>query len=426
MSPKRPGKTIVILALTLVSALFLLSKSSLSALIAAPILSVAQLSALLGLSLFSFSFILASRTMMIEEAFGGLDRAYRFHHKAGVWSFNLLLVHLAAILISYGLLTSSIAADIFGNLAYLMGLIAFVLMAVIIITIIYSKIKYRNFTLIQKFFAIPYGFGIYHILIVNSDISRYAPLRLFMFALVALGGLAWAYREFLYARLAPQASYLIKSIEDKKADITEITLAPKDKGRALKFKPGQFAYFSFRSRKISSEQHPFSFASAPGNDELVFAAKRLGDFTLTLKDAAPGDEVVAYGPYGKFFDGFDADADNIFIAGGIGITPFLSELRRDARRKNTMLFYSTRSEDDCAYGDELFALSSHPSSFRYHFHDSNRRGYLTTDIIEKRAGGLAGKTLYLCGPATMIRSIAQGLASRQVPAEKIVFEEFSY
>ncbi len=424
MTSKHPGKLIVFLAMVLAAELYLLSKNSLSFLAANPILSIGQLAALLGLLLFSLSFVLASRTELVEEAFGGLDKAYRFHHKIGTWSFLFLLSHLGAIFVSYKLINASILSTILGNQIYWTGAVSIILMSAIILTIIYAKIKYQNFILIQKFFVIPYGFGAYHMIIVNSDVSRYFPLRAYMIGVIALGAIAWIYRELFYGQLAPQAAYILKKIENRGAGITELTLVPE--GRSLPFQPGQFGYFSFRTGKISSEPHPFSFASAPENGELVFAAKSLGDFTETLKNAAPGDKVVVYGPYGKFFEKFDPKADNIFVAGGVGITPFLSELRRNARHEKTMLFYSTRSEDDNVYGKELSALSARPSSFKYYFHDSDRRGFLTAEIIEKRAGGLAGKTIYLCGPSGMMQGISKGLQDREVPKGKIIFEAFKY
>jgi predicted ferric reductase len=421
MFPKQTGKWIIALALVLVGFLYLLSKNSLAALGTNVFSSAAQIAALLGITLFSMSFVVASRTYAVEEAFGGLDRAYRFHHKIGVWSFSLLVAHAALVLVGYGLNGASLGFLLTKNIAFIAGEIGIIAMAAIVLTIIFAKIKYQAFVIIQKFFVIPYAFGFYHLAIVPSDVSRYLPLRYSIFAIASAGIIAWTYRELFYRYMGPHAAYRVKRVEDKGAGVVEIVLSPE--GRGIEAGAGQFAYFSFRSGKVASEPHPFSFTSAPMSQEISFAAKALGDYTDTLRDAAPGDRVMVYGPYGKFFSKLDPQGKNIFIAGGIGVTPFLSAIR-GGLAKTSQIFYTTKTESECVYANEFSVRED--GSFVCHFHASDRRGYLSADIIEKRAGGLEGKTIYVCGPAPMMKMLADGFLAKGVPADKIIFESFSY
>lgn len=424
MFPKYPGKAIVYLTLAITTLLFLLSKSSLHSLGTNIFVSIAQLTALLGTVLFAFSFILAARTYLIEEAFGGLDRAYRVHHKTGVWSFGLLAAHFISVLIGYGINKLPVATLMFNGRAFIVGEIALAVMAIIILTIIFAKVKYQYFVIIQKFFAIPFAFGIFHLLIVGSDISRYAPLKLFMIVIVYLGALSWVYREFFYKTIGPSAEYTIDKVTNKGGDIFELSLSPVGKPLVPTF--GQFAYFSFHSKNVPAEMHPFSFSSVSTDGKTSFAAKALGDFTKILNRAETGDRVTVYGPYGKFFADFDREENNIFIAGGIGITPFLSVLRGNNSCRNTQIFYTTKNEKDCVFLEELNKLSCDNTAFNCFFHDSERRGHLTADIVEKRAGGLDGKKIFLCGPGPMMKSITAGLIAKGIPKENIIFEAFSY
>jgi predicted ferric reductase len=421
---KRPGKSILALVLCLAAILYLLAKGPLSAWQPQLFVIIAQITALAGTTLFAFSFMIASRARLVEEVFGGLDRAYRFHHQIGAWSFSLLAIHFISMLLGYGANGVSLGFLLTGSTALIAGEIGLGLMAAIALTIIFAKIKYQSFVIAQKFFAVPYCFGAYHLLFVRSDISRYWPLRLFLLIIVGLGLIAWLYREFFYRFLGPHALYAVKSIERKAGDIFEITLTPKEK--PLSCGAGQFAYFSFRTGALPSEAHPFSFTSPPCETDLRFSAKALGDYTDLLKQAKPGDEVAVYGPHGKFFSEYDARAENVFIAGGIGVTPFLSILRTPASCANATIFYATKSESDCAFGEEIAALACRPQAFHYHYHGSDQRGLITADIIEKRGGGVNGKTFYLCGPAPMMRSLAKGLLAKKVPKNKIIFESFSY
>jgi len=368
--------------------------------------------------------MLSARTYLIEEACVGLDRAYRLHHKTGVWSVGLIATHFLAVSVGYALNGLPILSLLTSNIIYIAGELGLLFMAGIAVTIIYFKIPYKYFTLIQKFFAIPFAFGVYHLLFVTSDISRYNPLRLFILIIVLLGAIAWIYRELFYRFLAPQAVYIVKEVKDKGAEVLEIFLMPKkDK---LKFRPGQFAYFSFHSKNISAEAHPFSFTSAPDENELRFAAKKVGDFTNELDKLAAGDEVIVFGPYGKFFSELDPNAENIFIAGGIGITPFLPALRGRIMNDKTIFFCSTRGDNDCVYADELKTLADAPNAFKLHLHESDRRGHLTADIVEKRADGLKNKKIFICGPEPMMNALKNQFLTKGVRRENIIFEAFNY
>ena len=424
MTPKRPAIHIIFLLLIFTGLLWLLSKPTFGSIFSSPFISLGQICALFGVVLFAVSFILASRTYLIEEACGGLDRAYRLHHKTGAWSAGLMAVHGMAVAIGYGLAGAPIFSLLTSNIVFIAGELGLLTMAGVAVTIIYLKIPYKYFTLIQKFFAIPFAFGIYHLLFITSDISRYNPLRLFILIIVLLGAIAWIYRELFYRYLAPQAVYIVKEVKDKGAGVLEISLTPKkDK---LKFKPGQFAYFSFHSKKISAEAHPFSFSSAPDDKELRFAAKAVGDFTNELGKLAMSDEVTVFGPYGKFFSEFDPGAHCIFIAGGIGITPFLSALRGRIMNDKTIFFCSTHSDNDCVYAGELKTLATSPNAFKLHLHESDRRGHLTADIVEKRADGLKNKKIFICGPAPMMDTLKKQFLEKGVPASDIIFESFNY
>jgi len=424
MTPKRPAKYIVYLLLILTGLLWLLSKPTLGSIFTSPFISLGQICALLGTALFAVSFMLAARTYLVEEACGGLDRAYRLHHKTGAWSTGLIATHFLSVSVGYAANGIPILSLLTSNIIFIAGELGLLAMAGIAITIIYFKIPYKYFTLIQKFFAIPFAFGIYHMLYVTSDISRYQPLRISILIMVALGAVAWIYRELFYRFLAPQAVYIVKEVRDKGAGVLEISLTPK-KDR-LKFKPGQFAYFSFHSKNLSAEAHPFSFSSAPDEKELRFAAKRVGDFTNELNKLAAGDEATVFGPYGKFFSELDPSGECIFIAGGIGITPFLSALRGRFVHDKTIFFCSTHSDNDCVYAGELKTLADAPNAFKLHLHESDRRGHLTADIVEKRAGGLKDKNIFICGPEPMMNTLKKQFLAKGVPGKNIIFEQFNY
>jgi predicted ferric reductase len=422
MTPKRLGYPILYLLLAETIVLYLLSKNDPRTIVLSPFLSIAQICGLLGAVLFSLSFILATRLAIIEEAFGGLDRAYRAHHRVGVWAFSFLTAHFLALAIN--------STDVFNAIfvwlipAYVYGAIALVLLAAIATTIIFIRIPYRAFVIIQKFFAIPLAFGILHLFTVTSDVSRYRPLGTWIATIMLIGLGAWLYRELLYYIIAPKAFYTVKENRDMKSDVREFTLSPEKTN--LKFSPGQFGYFFFVSKAVGKEAHPFSFTSAPEEKNLRFAAKELGDYTDKLKNAAAGDRVCVHGSYGRFFHNFNATDENVLIAGGIGITPFLSLVRSDIKLPKTIFFYCTNSMLDAVYDVELKRLSENDGAFKYFIHESDRRGHITADIIEKHCNGVKDKKFYICGPTMMMKEISDGLRRKGVSSRDIHFESFNY
>ena len=101
-------------------------------------------------------------------------------------------------------------------------------------------------------------------------------------------------------------------------------------GRPMAFLPGQFVFVDFHQDGISAETHPFSIASTPGQTTLEVVVRSLGDYTSRLMGLKPGAMARVEGPFGRFTYHRHRNRDQIWIAGGIGITPFMSMVQ-DAR-----------------------------------------------------------------------------------------------
>jgi ferredoxin-NADP reductase len=109
----------------------------------------------------------------------------------------------------------------------------------------------------------------------------------------------------------------------------------------VEFQAGQFVYATFHQSEIPREPHPFTIASAPGGDHLRIVVKRFGDFTSSMMSLRPGCAVWLEGPFGRFCLEGDPVNAQTWIAGGIGITPFLSWARSLERALPVDLYYCT-------------------------------------------------------------------------------------
>ncbi len=229
----------------------------------------------------------------------------------------------------------------------------------------------------------------------------------------------------------------------KREEVTEGTMA-------FHFaKPADFQFRAGQSVDITLLNPPeadaegntraFSIASAPFDEDLMIATRmRDTAFKRALRNALPGLQVKIEGPSGSFVLHRKAEKPAVFLAGGIGITPFLSIIRQAAHDKaphQLHLFYSNRRPEDAAFLDRLLAAPKQNP----HFHliatmtemNKSRRpwngetGFINSDMISKHLPSLQGPIYYLAGPPAMVAAMRRILTGAGVDEDDIRTEEFS-
>jgi ferredoxin-NADP reductase len=213
-------------------------------------------------------------------------------------------------------------------------------------------------------------------------------------------------------------------------------------------KPAGFAFKPGQSMNVSLVAPPetdakgnartFSIVSAPHEGELVIATRmRDTAFKRVLKGMPSGGKVSLRGPAGLFtLDPTDA-RPAVFLAGGIGVTPFVSIVREAAKSKlarDLWLFYSNRRPEDAAFLDELAALPKrHP---RIHFVGTmvemdksskpwtGEKGFLDRAMLERHLKSLGGKVYYIAGPPGLVEAMKKMLTAAAVAEDAIHTDEF--
>jgi predicted ferric reductase len=238
-------------------------------------------------------------------------------------------------------------------------------------------------------------------------------------------GLAfYAYRETLARHFLPLHDYQVATVTPVGSGLTELALAPL--GKPLTYRPGQFAML-FLETGAGWRRHPFTMSGAPG-ETLRFTIKALGDDTARMQTLVrPGMPAVVGGPHGRF-DRARGTERQIWIAGGIGITPFLSWLRaldEHAPPGRVDLFYST--EGEAPFAAEITAIGRDHPGLRVHLHDTAAAGYLTADRVLGRVGGDPRElSVFLCGPAAMVGGFVRRFRQAGVRARNIHREHFDW
>jgi predicted ferric reductase len=207
-------------------------------------------------------------------------------------------------------------------------------------------------------------------------------------------------------------------------------------GLGRRWRPGQFSWLTFRASPFALREHPFSMANPPEEGpRLAFGIKPQGDFTEMAKEARPGEIAYIDGPYGVFtIDRFPEARGFVFVAGGIGITPVLANLRALARRGDTRpvtLFYCNPDWEGVTYREALDALAERLPLRLVHVIEEAPEGWqgetglLDRSILERHLpADLGGHVAFLCGPAPLTEAAREALEALGVPPLRIESELF--
>ena len=189
-------------------------------------------------------------------------------------------------------------------------------------------------------------------------------------------------------------------------------------------------------RDAQGPSRTFTIASAPHEPELLIATRmRDTAFKRVLGKAPPGTPVEIDGPGGAMVLHEDASRPAVFLAGGIGITPFLAMARDAAHRRlphRIHLFYGNRRPEDAAFLDELShienpnwrlvaAMSEAEKSARPW---SGERGFIDRAMLARHLPDLHGPVYYFAGPPAMAMAMQAMLSQAGIADDDMRSEEF--
>ena len=367
-------------------------------------------------TVFAFNFLMATRARWVERIFGGLDKMYLIHRRSGVIAVVLLLAHFITVPRD---LTAFTLGKPLGFYAFLLIIIGVILAAA---PPLKAKIRYNSWLRLHRFMGLFYVMGVAHALMVNNLIKELPLTRVYVFGMAALGIGSWVYRAFFYRRLHPELAYTLVSIN--KLDGRTAELRMKAQGEALMFEAGQFAFFRF-PKLNRGEQHPFTIVSQPGDGELRIVIRALGDDTTDLQNSVnAGDAVMVEGPFGHFtLDKTRRRKRQVWIAGGIGITPFLA-LARALDDRDVRLVWCVPETSAAVFADELSELADSCENLTLTVWSSADRGKVSIDKLELTEP--LECTFMICGPSGLKDAMIGQLLAHGVRRSAIHDEEFTF
>jgi len=378
---------------------------------------------ILGFVFMTYQFIISSRIRFIERGIG-LDKFFGIHRLFGKVGFIFILCHPALLYIS------GYSGALF-SLLKLLGIVAFLLISIAaLLAIFYVKlgIKYeiwKNFHFLN-YVVFPLSF--IHSFRLGSDLHNWYLRFVWLFmAFIFVAIILHKLWKVIYVRKHP---FKIKSIVQETYDTWSLYLDGKHKS----YSPGQFMFIRLKRNGKTSEPHPFTISSSPTRDLLSVSIKSVGDFTSTIEQTKTSDLAFIDAPYGIFsFFNYDAN-DLVFIAGGIGITPFMSMLRYIYDKKldkNITLIWGNKTEKDIVFREELEKMTKDmPKLNIIHVMSKQtdwpgEKGYLDINILKKYIKNIQNSQFFICGPPIMMDIVIKALKSMGVSKNKIHFERFA-
>jgi ferredoxin-NADP reductase len=231
-------------------------------------------------------------------------------------------------------------------------------------------------------------------------------------------------------------------LKDRK-EVAEGTMAFRfEKPSGWTFKAGQYLDMTLLDPSETDAEgnvRSFSIACAP-HEETLMVAMRMRDtaFKRVLKTMPLGTVVKIEGPSGDLILQNDVTRTAVFLAGGIGITPFRSIVHWAAKNKlpnRIVLFYSNRRPEDAPFLAELQSLEKDNTKYKLiasmtemaksHRPWNGETGLIDQGMLRRHLKGAASPIYYIAGPPDMVKGLHEMLSKAGTNNDDIRAEEFA-
>lgn len=384
------------------------------------------LSGYLAINFMSITMLLTTRPAWLESPLGGLDSIYQLHKWTGILAVIFALIHWLtemaddALEALFGSDHSLKEADFSGLLDSLqdgaedLGEPGLYLLLFLVIITLTRWVPYYYWRYLHRLMPLIYLTLAAHALLL-APLKWWQQPTGWLMALLILAG-AIASLQSLTGQIGRGRRYkgLVQTISQISANVTEVVC---EMGKRWPgHQAGQFALVTFGRMEGA---HPFSLSSTDNhNGQVSFHIKALGDYTRKIPQRlSSGQAVTLEGPYGRFNpDSGRKNAQQIWVAGGIGITPFLAALENrllNTKRKHpaVTLHYCVAGATDNPMVARLQELKEQLPEISLYIHDSQQGQRLTANQLHLHDRRV---DLWFCGPQSLARALRSGLRQQPV------------
>jgi predicted ferric reductase len=369
---------------------------------------------MVGFGMLAVQCLTTARFRWVAPGYGS-DAELLFHRRAGILAFFFVMAHPIVL----------IAADV-RYLEYFDPTVNFLravfLSAAVVglVLLVVLPLWRLNFGLNYEWWRLTHAgltVGVLIVAIAHAiQVAHYTNTlwKQAFWVLLGGGGIALvAHTRLGKPFLSRRRPYRVVGVRDERGAVYSLILEP-DGHPGLRFRAGQYVWITVGDTPFRLQQHPFTISSSDARPERIeLGIKELGDFTATIKDIAPGTRAFLEGPYGAFTLDKNPAVGGFFIAGGIGVTPFISMIRscRDrGDRRRLVLIYANNNWDEVAFREELDELQKELNLTVVHvLRDPpdgwiGESGYVTHEVIARNLPPKDVRSFfyYMCGPEPLM------------------------
>ncbi len=434
-----------------------------------------KLAGLTGFLFLSF-LIFSGETARFFDRFFGINKIILFQRKFALITALFVISHPIFFILSTKSFSYLIPSFILTPLTF--GIVSFYLFIIIMISsFLYKRISYKIWQYLHILIYLLFFFSLYHAIKIGSD-SDLLPIKsIYLTALISIL-IGLVYRTFYKIKQRVSEKFFLKEIKKETEDTFTLILETK---KNFSFKAGQFCFLRLKRKGIYA-RHPISISSFPDEENLMFTIKLKGRFTKEALNLKIGEEIIVEGPFGIFtIDdtiGRNKDKNLIFIAGGVGITPFFSMIKSNLHldygktnsnlqvgeiasqsavfpsspkprqtphfsveyktegfgdiKRNITLFYCSKTIKGTIFKKELDKIKENWLKNIYIMSEDvyqgnvNETGIINKELIKKYLDEekIKNSVFYICGPEKMKECATKELKELGIKKENIIIEDF--
>jgi predicted ferric reductase len=409
------------------------------------ITSLGRLVGLISADLLLIQVLLMARIPLIEKVYGQDELAVR-HRTVGFWSFNLMLGHIALMILGYSITehvnvirqTWNFAVDYPGML---LAVGATVMLCLVVFTSIKkarAKLRYESWHLIHLYAYLGVGLSIPHEVWTGADFTSSRIAQLYWWGLyLAAAGAIVHWRVILPLVRSRSTALTVSRVVREGPGVVSVVVRGKGVGR-LGAQAGQFFTWRFVDGPGWTRGHPYSLSAVPTENELRITVKNLGDDSARLVDVSPGSKVLVEGPYGRLHSGVRTRSKVTLMASGIGITPLRALLEGLPQNPGDVtLIYRASTLNDLVLRDEIDAVAARTGARVFYVLGRRLRGRATwlpetaghlddARALRQLVPDIQHNDVYLCGNQAWMDAAKAAALTCGVPVENIHTELFGW
>jgi len=435
--------------LTVISALWLLANSEVFAVGDSISLRnfMVQYFGVLAIASMSLIMVSATRPVWLENVTGGLDKTYRLHKWLGITALVAAIVHwlwsngpkwaagLGLIerkkhgprpdISSLEPIQAFFASQ--RGLAEDIGEWAFYIAGALMVLALVKWFPYRLFAKVHKYIAVAYLALVVHGMFLFDYADWGTPVGVLIIGMLAAGSVAAVIVLAGKVGWKRQVSGEIVGLEHlPEIDTLRVTIRPENAWPG--HRSGQFALVRLTDDETP---HPFTISSSwdAKNSEITLLIKALGDYTNSLSARlGTGDHVRLEGPYGRFV--FTPNSDRqIWVAGGIGLTPFLARLEELARNPSVqgqqIDFYQVAPTENPRLMERMEQLAQ-KAGVRLHVWRDRKDGLLQGSQLRGNIDDWQKASVWFCGPRRFGDALRRDLVRHGLSSDAFHSEMFEF